>query len=118
RFLNRFWHEHRAAPDLPPSAAIDPFELGPALGILMLLEPVDGGNDFLYRLYGTVIAEYSGIEMTGKRVWDVPAPLVAAYFLATYRAVFDQRRPLFAHHTTHHDIQIARWDRLILPFAG
>src|SRR3546814_6150489 len=44
RFLSRFWHDHRAAADLPPSSAIDPFALGPALGILMLLEPIDGGK--------------------------------------------------------------------------
>jgi hypothetical protein len=118
RFLNRFWRDRRGTSGLPPSATIDPLELGPALGYLMLLEPVDGGIDFLYRLYGSIIAEHAGIEMTGKRVWDVPAPLVAAYFVATYRAVLAERRPLFAHHATHHDIQIAQWDRLILPFAG
>lgn len=118
RFLNRFWREQGGPARLPPSTAIDPLALGPALGYLMLLEPIDGGADFLYRLYGTIVAEYAGIEMTGKRVWDVPAPLVAAYFVATYRAVLAERRPLFAHHATHHDIQIAQWDRLILPFAG
>lgn len=117
RFLNRFWRERRGTAALPPSAAIDPLELRPALGHLMLLEPVDAGADFVYRLYGSIVAEHAGIEMTGKRVTDVPAPLVAVYFLATYRAVMAERRPLFAHHATHHDIQIAQWDRLILPFA-
>lgn len=118
RFLNRYWRDQRGDCCPPPSRIIDPLDLGPALGYLMLLEPLHGGTDFLYRLYGTVVAEYAGIEMTGKRVWEVPAPLVAAYFVATYRAVLAERRPLFAHHATHHDIQIAQWDRLILPFTG
>lgn len=117
RFLNRFWRERRGTAELPPSSGIDAMALRPALGYLMLLEPVDGGTDFRYRLYGSIVAEHAGIEMTGKRVSDVPAPLVAVYFLATYRAVLAERRPLFAHHATHHDIQIAQWDRLILPFA-
>jgi len=117
RFLLRFWHDRAKAGGLPASRSIDALELGPALGYVMLLEPLDGGTDFAYRVYGTIIAEHAGIEMTGKRVWDLPAPLVAAFFVATYRAVCQERRPLFSHHTTHHTIQVAHWNRLILPFA-
>jgi hypothetical protein len=117
-FLQRFWDDRRCGAGLPPSETIEPMELAPALGYVMLLQPVDGGQDYLYRVYGTAIAEHSGLEMTGKRVRDVPAPLVALYFLATYRAVSAARRPLYAHHATHHDIQVAQWDRLILPFVN
>src|SRR3546814_20339815 len=56
RFLNRFWHDHRAAADLPPSSSIDPFALGPALGILRPPAPAQGWNDLFSRLYGTVLA--------------------------------------------------------------
>jgi hypothetical protein len=117
RFLLGLWRRRSAGGRLPLSRDIDAVELWPALGYVMLLEPIDDGADFRYRVYGTIIAEHSGIEMTGKQVWDVPAPLVAVYFLATYRAVYRARRPLYAHHTTHHDIQIADWSRIILPFA-
>lgn len=117
RFLLRYWRE-RARPDaLPLSSVIDALDLEPAFGYLMLLEPVEGGADFRYRLYGSTIAHYAGIEMTRKTVSDIPAPIVAAYFMATYRAVAIARRPMFAHHETRYDIQIARWDRLILPFV-
>lgn len=117
RFLLRLWHAKAVAGGLPPSRSIDAMELRPALGYVMLLEPIDGGADFRYRVYGSIIAEHAGLEMTGKRVWDIPAPLVAVYFLATYRAVLRTRRPMFAHHATHHDIQVAEWSRLILPFV-
>jgi len=117
-FLLQLWHAGAAVGGLPRSRSIDPFELRPALGYVMLLEPIDGGADFRYRVYGSKIAEHSGIEMTGKRVWDIPSPLVAAYFLATYRAVYLKGRPMLARHTTHYDIQIAEWTRIILPFAG
>jgi hypothetical protein len=117
-FLQRYWSERRRDADLPLSSGIDAIDLAPVLGHVMLMEPVDGGDDFLYRVYGTLIAQQAGMEMTGKRVRDIPAPLVAVYFLATYRAVMQGRRPMFAHHSTHHDIQIAEWDRLILPFVN
>lgn len=118
RFLLRLWSGRAERGSLPPSWSIDPIELRPALGYLMLLEPVDAGADFRYRLYGSLIAEHSGLEMTGKSVWDIPSGPVAVYLLATYRAVLRARRPMLADHTTHHDIQIADWSRLILPFAG
>lgn len=118
RTLHRYWNDCRGADELPPSSRIDPLQVTSALGYVMLLEPVDGATDFRYRVYGSRIVEYSRVEMTGRCVWDIPAPLVAAYFVATYRAVVTRRQPLFAHHRTHHAIQIAQWDRLILPFVG
>lgn len=117
RFLNGYWRTRSPLGEPPSSALIDPLDLVPLLGYLMLLEPLDGGADFRYRVYGSRIVEYSRVEMTGKCVWDVPAPLVAAYFVATYRAVVERRQSLFAHHRTHHHIQVAQWDRLILPFV-
>lgn len=116
-FLQRYWSERRHRPHLPPSSEIDAAMMKPALGYIMLLEPMHHGDDFLYRVYGTAIAAQAGMEMTGKRVRDVPIPLVAVFFLASYRAVLLMRRPLFARHQTHHDIQVAKWDRLILPFV-
>jgi len=122
RFLLEVWQEGSSDGRLPSSRSIDPIRLAPALGYTMLLEPVDatadGPADFRYRVYGSIIAEHSGIEMTGKRVRDLPSAPVAVYLLATYRAVCRTRRPMFAHHTTHYDIQIAEWSRLILPFAA
>ncbi|MEQ9133568.1 MAG: PAS domain-containing protein [Thalassobaculum sp.] len=118
RFLLRLWLDRAETDRLPASRTIDALELRPALGYLMLLEPIDGGADFRYRVYGTAIAEYAGLEMTGRTVWDLPSPRVAAFFLATYQAVCRKRRPLFSHHTTHHAIQSADWNRVILPFAG
>lgn len=116
-FLHGFWRQRSRDGDLPLSEAIDALALRSALGFVMLLEPVDGGADFRYRVYGSAIAARSGLELTGKLVSAVPAPLVAAYFLATYRAVLVRRCPLLARHTTHHDIQVTQWDRLILPFV-
>lgn len=116
-FLSRYWHARVDGGKLPLSAEIDAVDLVPALGYVMLLEPVDDATDFRYRVYGSRIVEYSKVEMTGKRVWDIPAPLVAAYFVATYRSVVFQRQALFAAHKARLDGYFADWERLILPFV-
>ena len=116
-FLSSYWLERCRNGALPPSREIDALELGPALGYVMLLEPVDGGSDFLYRVYGSRIVDYSRIEMTGRRVWDIPSPMVAAYFVATYRAVCRRREPLFSFHRARLEQFYAHWERLILPFV-
>lgn len=117
RLLSRYWKSRLRGSELPLSSGIDPLDLVPALGYLMLLEPNADASDFRYRLYGSRIVEYAKVDMTGKHVRDIPAPLVAAYFVATYRATAQRREMLYAHHRTHHDIQTAEWDRLILPFV-
>ena len=117
-FLYQYWSERGRGADLPRSSQIDALDLGPALGYIMLLEPKDGGGDFLYRVYGSRIVDYSKAEMTGKRVWDVPSPRVAAYFVASYRAVCIRREPLFTFHRSRLAQFYAQWERLILPFVN
>lgn len=117
RFLLSFWRRAARSGDLPDAAAIEPVALRPALGVVMLLEPIEAASDFRYRVYGTSIAAQSGIEMTGKRVSDIPSHPLALFFGVTYRAVLARREPLFARHATNFNIQIAQWDRLILPFV-
>lgn len=116
-FLRDYWLQRKRGDDLPLSAGIDAVDLVPAIGYLMLLEPIEDTSNFRYRVYGTRIVEYSRVEMTGRSVWDVPAPWVATYFVATYRAVCDRRQPLYAQHRARVDRYFAEWDRLILPFV-
>lgn len=117
-FLRHYWAERRRGTELPLSREIDALDLVPALGYIMLMEPLEGGSDFLYRVYGSRIVDYSKTEMTGKRVWDVPSPLVAAYFAASYRAVCIRREPLYTFHRSRLAQFHAQWERLILPFVN
>ncbi len=84
----------------------------------MLLEPVEAGRDFRYRLYGGELARVSGFDMTGKCLSEHPASFYAAEFgIAIYRAVMQRRRPLY---TVRHPVgaKIARrWQALALPFV-
>ena len=49
-----------SADQLPLVARIDALQLGFILGWLMMMDPIDGGADFRYRLYGSSIAATSG----------------------------------------------------------
>ena len=118
RFLLAYWNGMASPTGTPPAAGIDALALRPILGLVMLLEPVDGGRDFRYRVYGSMIARRSGLELTGKLTSDLPSRAMATYFIATYRAVARTGLPLYARHATPHRIQTPQWDRLILAFAG
>jgi len=121
RFLLRWWHRLAAAHGgLPPaSLKLDPLALRPALGHLATLQPEAGGADFRFRLYGSIIAERTGFDMTGKLASAMPsAPDAVAFLTATYRAVSRERTPLYSEHTPWSGQSVTRWFRLLLPFVG
>ena len=117
RFLAMHW-QTIAAGGLPHRREIDPFKLRPALGYLMVLEPVEEGRDFRYRLYGATLARISGLDMTRRKASEHPASAyVSEFSIAINRAalmarvpIYTTRRPVGAEHAM-------RWHRLTLPFV-
>src|SRR6202011_2222261 len=80
-------HWNGLAAEGPPStSAIDPMQLRFILGWLMLMQPLDGGSDFRYRLYGSGIAATTGRDLTGANVSD-SFPAFAAWTTEIYRSV-------------------------------
>ena len=118
RFLLEHWGAVTRGIELPLARKINPFELAPALGYVMKLEPVEGGRDFRYRLYGSRLIRISGFDMTGKVLSEHPASGCAIEFaIAVYRAAMRRRHPLY---TTRHPLGAKftrRWHRLVLPYA-
>lgn len=71
--LYDFWDEKRAGRVMPARADFDPLELKPWMGHLSLVETLDGGNDFLFRVHGTVLAwRLVGEDLTGRRLMELP----------------------------------------------
>jgi hypothetical protein len=114
--LHHHWNG-LASGEAPPISAIDPFGLNFILGWLMVIEPLDRGGDFRYRLYGTAIAATTGRDLTGAKVSD-SFPLFAAWTIGVYRDVIARRRPVLTRHNPRRYVRIDRWERLILPYAG
>jgi hypothetical protein len=83
----------------------------------MIVDPLDGGADFKYRLYGSSIAAVTGRDLTGCKVSD-SFPAFAAFTSAVYRNAMRDRRPVLTRHSPPKEIVVSRWERLILPYAG
>jgi hypothetical protein len=104
------------AGDTPPVSAIDPTAMRYILGWLMIMEPVDGGADFKYRLYGSDIVQTMQRELTGCRLSD-SWPNFANWSAQLYREVMAHKHPVLSRHSPQRYVAVDRWERLILPFA-
>ena len=58
--LARLWSRKANGADLHGRVDFDPVELRPWLGRIILLDVVDGGRDFHYRLFGAELVERTG----------------------------------------------------------
>lgn len=116
--LARYWSGLCDGERLPHIARIDPFGMRSALGYVILLDAVDGGRDFRYRLYGSTIAGISGFDMTGKLLSDFPASrYVGEFAIAVDRAVCRRRQPVYTTRTPAGAERVTAWHRLCMPLV-
>jgi hypothetical protein len=66
--LFRYWDAKRGTRDMPERRDIDPLEMRPWLGRVVLYDVVEEPPDFRYRLFGSEIAERLGRDLTGRLV--------------------------------------------------
>lgn len=117
--LLRYWRGMPKVKGLPRFQDLDPIDITSTLGIVMLLEVLDTGDDYRYLIYGEEIAERFGRNMVGHRTSDIPThPSVTALFLACYRVVIDTRRPILTEHSAPPQVSATSWRRLVMPLAG
>lgn len=120
KFLLEHWNALRGDAAMPPRKAVDPVALKPALGFIMLLDAVDEGWDYIYRLYGSEITPHVVRDYTGMRTSELVMSghtYITHFYLACYRAVRLRRAPLYTENTPPPSIAVKVWHRLILPFA-
>jgi hypothetical protein len=116
--IERIWRALPMPQGIPPAQAVDPLNFIGALGIVMLLDVLAGGQDYRYRVYGADVAGGFGQSMLGRRTSEIPMPApVRALFLGGYRAVLTQGKPLYTCHPAPPGVPVAHWCRLILPLA-
>lgn len=119
RHLIRYFEHRSAGVSAVPAATLDPAEFRPALGYVNIVEPVDGGCDFRFRIFGTFVAAVTGQDLTGQLVTQMPASdYVVDHALACYRAAFARRLPLLSLRIPLGAESTRRWERVILPFVG
>jgi hypothetical protein len=117
RSLYGYWQSHAADGRLPGAAIVDPIALRPWLGHLLLVDVLEGGSEFVYRVYGSNVAETFGQDMTGQSPRGFPSHHVDI-IVGPYRAVAGDRRPRYtAHIMSVQERKFAVWERVILPIA-
>lgn len=117
-FLHDYWLRLPKIGALARFDAIDPLDMRPALGNVMLLEADKTADDYRYRLYGSRIAERAGFDLTGKLTRDVPThPAIGLFFRVCYRACAQRKIPLFTRHVPPASIGVVHWSRIVLPLA-
>lgn len=105
--------------DLPDASLIDPVDLRAHLGHLMILDVLEGGVDFRYRVYGSDLANRAGFDLTGKRLSDLAdiRPLAGILFRLSYTALIRKARPFHMRHDQGEIGKTTIWRRLALPFS-
>lgn len=119
-FLRGFWDSHRNADGFVPRKLVDPFVLRPALGFIMILEAIEEGWDYVYRLYGSGIAQYAVRDYTGLRTSELIVPghtYIQSFYIAGYRAAAARGETLYTENTPPPAIAVERWHRLVLPLC-
>lgn len=90
-----YWERKCAGRWAPRRADIDPTELPAHLPNLMLIDVLEGGADFRFRLIGTAIVEDMGRDSTGRRMSELyrDHPAALAQLADRLRQVVRERRP-------------------------
>ena len=71
RALFGYWREKRGDGTMPARADLDPLEIPTLLPIVGLVDVLDGGARFRYRLVGTEIVDVDGHDATGRFLDEV-----------------------------------------------
>lgn len=115
--LHRLWSEKRGARRAPARGDFDIFELRPWLGFLTLIDVIDGGRDYFYRVSGTNVTEFYGNDLTNRRLSEVE-PGIRAVVEPEYRRVIADARPLFVVRRPRVRRESARVARCLLPLSS
>lgn len=91
-----YWRTKRGDRFAPSRADIDPVEMPRLLPHLMLIDVIDGGARFRYRLAGTEIESRFGCSMVGRYIDEMMRGRYADYLHDLYRELVSSRRPLYS----------------------
>ncbi len=94
-----YWNAKRGARPMPARKDIRPNELKEHLGWVNLVDVLPGGQDFRYRLIGTLVTEYFLAESTGQTVSQAYArrgSAVQSTVLQLFSATARNRKVIYA----------------------
>ena len=93
REIYRYWRGKCREGALPSRADLDPIDIPALLAHVFLIDIVDGGRDFRYRLLGTHIVESVGFEFTGQLVSEFMRDHEEELRAQDYHKLVESREP-------------------------
>ncbi len=113
-----FWRDLCPPGRLPPKSAIDPIAMKRWLGHLSIIEVIDGGADYRFRLYGSAVAAAVGFDLTGRSVSEYPGERRIA-MRESYQVTVDSRAPCYSSIIVRSSstTQLVIWERLLVPLG-
>ena len=81
---------------------------------IMMIEPVEGENDFVYTYYGEGIAQNYGRDMTGRRSSEISGH-VGTFFTGLYSAMIERDETVYSEHEPPQNVFVRAWQRYIVP---
>jgi len=122
--LYSYWSSKRGARAIPGRADIEPGELRALLPHILLIDVVEGGRDFRYRLVGTEIERHIGRPVTGSLISEVLSGAYLTYIRSLHQRVVAEAAPIYSENSFNDGrgglAEIAdfkRAFRLMLPLA-
>jgi hypothetical protein len=104
KFIHAYWDRKRGSRAMPERATIVPSELREHLAWIVMTDVQPEFADFRYRLVGTLVNKYFGVDVTGQTVRsafaDAPEAVLKAA-LALHRKCARDRIPVLASGTSN-----------------
>jgi len=99
RLVWNWWNSARGSRDLPDRGYLDPADLKSLLPSLIVAEAEHQPFRIRYRLVGTLVAQFSGFDFTGRYFDETWGEATTKPWLDCYRRVCERRMPLFGSST-------------------
>ncbi len=115
--LHDHWIARMRQMSFPYCADINPFDLKPFLGHLLILEIADEYAESRYRLFGSILANYLQVDLTGMRLKDIPLKQSQSIFLE-YQNVLIGNSSLAVFNQAMIGGKLTRYEKLMLPLSS
>ena len=97
--VREYWRGKCRGRAIPARADLDALEMRPFMGSMFLIDVIDGGRDFRFRLIGTQLVERFGRDSTGKSFSDAYAganQVTATWLRGVYERVVAEAVPIWS----------------------
>ena len=115
--LYDYWETKRGGRRWPARRDIDPLDFGYVLGNVALIDVLGEPTAFRVRLFGDNLVRKIGIEVTGKRLEDIPLPQLRDHFALRCPQIVARGTPYRTKGDYFMDDRLLRHELLVLPLS-